>query len=137
MDNRSELRVDLGLKAIQMSEVDWAEVMPRYHKAYHEWTITPLWLWFLVIGLGLISIESFPNPWSYIGVFLVGLSCWILGSRSSSDHERFQIGYEWGLEDGVCAGLGIPADEKNATLKKAHEWKVEYRMNTGEDLPKE
>ena len=107
MDKDKDLPIHLGLKAIQMSrEVDWKEVLTRYRDAYREWTLTPSWLWILLAILGAVGIPSIPDPWNYSGVALIGLSCWILGSRSPSADERFQIGYEWGLEDGVCAGLG-------------------------------
>lgn len=128
-----EVPLGVALEADNMTSVDWKEVLPRYRGAYKEWTITPTWLWLLIGAIGILAVIYAPAPWGDAGCSLIAGSFFILGSRSTSADERFQIGYEWGLEDGVYRGMGIPKDQQADAAKRAHEWRVEYRLNTGDE----
>jgi hypothetical protein len=112
---------------------DWLRVMPKYRQQLKKWQFIPSIIYILLFLAGGIAIGfNWYYPWLPIAGFLISaLAARNLGSRYGNI-DGFQIGYEWGKEDGVCRGLGIKETEQEELLQSADDYISEVEWETGD-----
>ncbi|MDI6790477.1 MAG: hypothetical protein QME44_07305 [Thermodesulfobacteriota bacterium] len=119
----------------EMSDHDWKKVMLKYGHSLKEWWVIPTNLWYFLSLAGIVVIIfNWFSPWLRIIALLPALyAAMQIGSRAGNV-DGFQIGYEWGKEDGVCKGMGIDETEKDEFLRLARDLIVEFKVESGDPM---
>ena len=125
----------LAVKAYRLAEMtdrDWKRVMPIYHQEAKQWDrFTNIFSCLLILSGAIALYLDWLPPWFRI----FGAVAIIMAVQSFANHqgrkEGFQIGYEWGKEDGVCKAMGIKEEEKGEMFQQARKVIVEFKVESG------